>query len=230
MCALHIASVEIKYGLILGIRAPTRGDSLRVASVFDHFYDATVRITIRVTKGEDANSKVLFDHSSRLPDLVTEGAIIEFGKERVAHRVGAYLVSFFRKHAQLRPAHHAIPIRPYRPAARALHIRDIPGARLRGEALYAFYEVKGGKRSVPPCDAQFSRRVFYSGTVTLKQALCGVGQSIMPERVVALDRGDWNEKTRLEPDLVKDRSSMEEIVPLTVIERDRQERTPWNIC
>ena len=37
MCALHIASVEIKYGLILGIRAPTRGDSLRVASVFDHF-------------------------------------------------------------------------------------------------------------------------------------------------------------------------------------------------
>jgi hypothetical protein len=85
MCALHIASVEIKHGSILGIRAPTRGDSLRVASVFNHCYDATVRITIRVTKGEDVNSKVLFDHSSRLPDLVTEGALIEFGKERVAH-------------------------------------------------------------------------------------------------------------------------------------------------
>ena len=52
----------------------------------------------------------------------------------------------------------------------------------------------------------------------------------MPERVVALDRGDWDEKTRLEPDLAKNRSSMEEIVPLTVIERDRQERTRRPMC
>ena len=95
MCALHIASVEIEHGSIFGIRAPTRGDSVRVAGVFDHLDDATVGITIRITKGVYANSKILFDDSSRLSDLVTEGVIIEFGKERVAHRVGAYFVSFF---------------------------------------------------------------------------------------------------------------------------------------
>jgi hypothetical protein len=229
MCALHIASVEIEHGSIFRIRAPTRGDSLRVAGVFDHLDDATVGITIRITKGEDANSKVLFDDSSRLSDLVTEGAIIEFGKEHVAHRVGAYLVSFFREHVQLRPTHHAIPIRPRGPAARALHIRDVPSARLRWEALYTFHEVKGRKRSVLPCDSQFTRRVFYSGTVTLKHALCGVRQSIVPKRIVALDRGDRDEKTRFEPDLAKDRSSMEEIVSLTVIECDRQKRTRRNI-
>jgi len=145
MCTLHIASVKIEHGSISGIRAPTRGDSLRVAGVFDHLDDATVSITIRITKGEDTNSKILLDDSLRLFDLVTEGAIIESGEERVAHRVGAYLVSFFREHAQLRPTHHAIPIRPRRPAARALHIRDVPSARLRWEALDTFHQVKGRK-------------------------------------------------------------------------------------
>jgi hypothetical protein len=229
MCALHIASVEIEHGSIFGIRAPTRGDSLRIAGVLDHLDDATVGITVRITKGEDANSKVLFDDSSRLSDLVTEGAIIEFRKERVAHRVGAYLVSFLGEHAQLRPTHHAIPIRPRKPAARAFHIRDIPSAHLRWQALYAFHEVKGHKQSVLPYDSQLARRVFYSGTVTLKHALCGVGQPIVPERIVALDCGDRDEKARFEPDLAKDRSSMEEIVSLTVIERDRQKRTRRNI-
>ena len=122
-----------------------RGDSLGVAGVFDHLDYAAVGITVRIAKGEDTNSKVLFDDSSRLSDLVTEGAIIEFGKERVAHRVGAYLVSFFREHAQLRPTHHAIPIRPRRPAARALHIRDVPSARLRWEALDTFHQLKWRK-------------------------------------------------------------------------------------
>jgi hypothetical protein len=226
---LHIASVEIKHGSIFGIRAPTRGDSLRVAGVFDHLDDAIVGITVRIAKGEDTNSKALFDDSSRLYDLITEGMIIEFWKERMAHRVGAYLVSFFREHAQLRPTHHAIPTRPRRPDARAFHILDVPSAHLGWEALYALHKGKGCKRSVLPCNSQFARRIFYSGTVTLKHALCGVGQSIVPERIVTLNRSDRDEKTRFEPDLTKDRSSMEEIVSLTIIECDRQKRTRRNI-
>jgi len=44
----------------------------------------------------------------------------------------------------------------------------------------------------------------------------------VPKHIVALDCGDRNEKTRFEPNLAKDRSSMEEIVSLAVIEGDRQ--------